>query len=67
MEMAENIGQIKAMLEGLSGEHGRVTMLEKTAGEHAKNIEGLQRAKWYGTGALAGLGGLHFLFKKLGL
>lgn len=29
LEMAENIGQIKAMLEGLAGDHGRVTALEK--------------------------------------
>lgn len=29
IKMAEDIAQIKEMLAGLAGEHGRVTMLEK--------------------------------------
>jgi len=29
MQMASDIGEIKGMLEGLAGEHGRVTMLEQ--------------------------------------
>ena len=60
-QMAEDIGAIKAMIEGLSGPTGRVTKIE----------EGLDRAEtrtWIHTAVVLPLvGAAHVIVHKLGL
>jgi hypothetical protein len=61
LQMAADIGSIKAMLEGLAGEHGRVTMLEdaqKTADTRF----------WIQSAVIVPLvGAFHVVAKKIGL
>lgn len=60
IQMASDIGEIKGMLEGLAGEHGRVTALEK-AQDRAENRQ------WIHTAVVIPLvTALHLGAKKLG-
>lgn len=61
IKMAEDIASIKAMLEGLSGEHGRVTMLEKAQ-------ETADTRFWIQSAILIPLfGTMHAVLKKMGI
>jgi hypothetical protein len=61
LQMASDIGSIKAMLEGLAGEHGRVTMLE----EAQKTAD---TRFWIQSAVIVPLvGAFHIAAKKLGL
>ena len=61
LQMAENIAQMKAMLEALAGPYGRVTKIE----------EGLDRAEtrtWVHTAVVIPIvGAAHVIAHKLGL
>ncbi len=60
IQMASDIGEIKGMLEGLAGEHGRVTALEK-AQDRAELRSWVQTAI-----VIPVVGALHIGAKKLG-
>ena len=61
LQMAADIGEIKGMLEGLAGEHGRVTALENAAKTADTRF-------WIQSAILIPLfGTMHAVLKKIGI
>lgn len=61
LQMADDIGQIKGMLEGLAGPYGRVTKIEQ-------GLERAENRQWLHSAVVVPIvGAAHVLLHKLGL